>query len=206
MPRKELLTSFDSIFALGGIGLTFSNKDRTIVHGLVIDGDALLAVMGIVSTITTIIAGWTFQHLSGTILTTWMTGERGATPSDLHLEEELKNPIAAFSRFKTVFKRGNRWKPLFRLCITAITGICVLLVAASVNTIAIPKSRWYPDPRFGVPDPSDDRYYFDNQTSRVGSVSFMNTWGQGFAVVREGGLVSWEMVRIMQVAPSKFVG
>jgi hypothetical protein len=65
---KKLLTSFDSIFALGGIGLTFSNKNRTVVHGLVIDGDALLAVMGIVSTITTIIAGWTFQHLSGTIL------------------------------------------------------------------------------------------------------------------------------------------
>jgi hypothetical protein len=44
---KKLLTSFDSIFALGGIGLTFSNKNRTVVHGLVIDGDALLAVMGI---------------------------------------------------------------------------------------------------------------------------------------------------------------
>jgi hypothetical protein len=186
--------------------LTFSNKDRTVVHGLIIDGDALLAVMGIVSTITTIIAGWTLKHLSGTILTMWMTGERGATPSDLHLEEELKNPIAALSRFITVFKPGNRWKPLFRLFITAATSICVLLVAASVNTIAIPKSRWYPDPRFGVPDPSDDRYYFDNQTSRVGSVSFMNTWGQGFGVVKEGGPVSWEMVRVSQVASIKSLG
>jgi hypothetical protein len=203
---KGPLTSFTSIFVLGGVGLTFSNKDRIIVHGLMIDGDALLAVMGIISTVTTLIAGWTLQHLSGTILTMWMAGERGAAPSDLHLEEELKNPIVAFSHFKTVFKPGKRWQPLARLCIITSIGICVLLVAASVNTIAIPNSRWYPDPRFGVPDPSDNRYYFDNQTSRVGSVSFMNTWGQGFGVVREGGPVSWEMVRTTHVALSKPLG
>jgi hypothetical protein len=56
---KGPLTSFTSIFVLGGVGLTFSNKDRMIVHGLMIDGDALLAVMGIISTVTTLIAGWT---------------------------------------------------------------------------------------------------------------------------------------------------
>ena len=123
-------------------------------------------------------------------------GQKGASPVDFDLYEEFKKPWTAVAKLKERCKIGTRKSRAWLQFIGAlVVGISILLLGAAMNTIAIPKSRWWPDTRFEAPQPPDDRFYFANQTSRVASVSRMPLWGQAWEMIREGGTASWEMVR-----------
>lgn len=140
------------------------------------------------------------SHIASTLLTSWMIqkGSRGATPSDLELFDEFNQPWTAFKNFldrrKSEALAGRSWKNWFRLLSSLAIGVSVILLGAAMNTVLIPKTRWWPDTRFVEVRFPDDRFFFKNQTSRIGSVSRMSMWAQSWNMLRIGGPVSWEMV------------
>lgn len=69
----------------------------------------------------------------------------GASFSDFSLKDELTKPWMTIHAFCTRYRR-SRWSfasfGRFLLCLTI--SICVVLQGLAVNTIAIPKARWWP--------------------------------------------------------------
>lgn len=119
----------------------------------------------------------------------------GATVLDFDMKEELSKPWTAISSYCTRRKQREKtvWK-VSRLFICLVTSVCLLLQGAGMNTVGMPKRRWWPDTRFINPDPNDDRFFFQNKTMRITNVSRMSVWDRSWNMVREGGEVSWELV------------
>lgn len=45
-----------------------------------------------------------------------------------------------------------------------------------MNTVGMPKARWWPDTRFIDPNPKDERFFFSNKTYHVNQVSNEPLW------------------------------
>lgn len=194
------LTKYRAI-VLGARGEPFNLSSR-ITASIGVDQDLQLTVIGLVNRIVEMLTQEALSHIASTILTSWMIrrGSRGVTPSDLEMLEEFKQPWTALTNFlerrKPEAVAGRSWKNWFRLLSSLAIGVSLLLLGAAMNTVAIPKTRWWPDTRFEVPRLPDDRFFFKNQTSRVGSVSRISMWGQSWNMLRIGGSESWEMVSL----------
>ncbi|OJK01271.1 hypothetical protein ASPACDRAFT_41535 [Aspergillus aculeatus ATCC 16872] len=181
---------------LGAIGKSYDIASLTVGNGILVDEDAQLAAIGVINSILQLLTQGALQHSFTTLVTRWMTGkgQKGASLLDFELYEEHQIPWAAISAFKKRCELGVRKRIAWlRFGGALAVGICLFLLGAAMNTIAIPKSRWWPDTRYVVPDPPDDRFYFTNQTSQIASVSRMSLWGKAWDMVRIGGPVSWEM-------------
>ncbi|RAH78981.1 hypothetical protein BO86DRAFT_402323 [Aspergillus japonicus CBS 114.51] len=194
--RLVALAILITAIVLGAIGKSYDIASLTVGNGILVDEDAQLAVIGVINSILQLLTQGALQHSVTTLITRWMTdkGQKGASLLDFELYEEHQSPLTAISTFKERCELGVRkhiaW---LRLGGALAVGICLFLLGAAMNTIAIPKSRWWPDTRYVVPDPPDDRFYFTNQTSQIASVSRMSLWGKAWDMVRIGGPVSWEM-------------
>ncbi|PWY93987.1 hypothetical protein BO94DRAFT_582400 [Aspergillus sclerotioniger CBS 115572] len=198
--RLVAVTIIIGAIVLGARGQSFDLASHTVENGIVVDQDAQLAIIGLANTILQFLTQEALLHISATLITKWMTGkgEKGASSVDFDLLDEFKKPWTAASKLKERCKIGTRKSRAWLQFIGAlVVGISILLLGAAMNTIAIPKSRWWPDTRFEAPQPPDDRFYFVNQTSRVASVSRMPLWGQAWEMIREGGTASWEMAHTL---------
>jgi hypothetical protein len=196
MSCHEGLTKYRAI-VLGARGEPFNLSSRITAIG--VDQDLQLTFIGLVNRIVEMLTQDALSHIASTILTSWMIRQgSGGTLSDLEMLDEFKQPWTALVNFlerrKPEALAGRSWKNGFRLLSSLAIGLSLLLLGAAMNTVAIPKTRWWPDTRFEVPRLPDDRFFFKNQTSRVGSVSRMSMWGQSWNMLRIGGSVSWEMV------------
>ncbi|OJJ42244.1 hypothetical protein ASPZODRAFT_147621 [Penicilliopsis zonata CBS 506.65] len=187
---------------LGAKGESFNLTSTTIANILFVDQDTELAVFGLVNRLLEMLTQTALNHIASTLLTKWMTrrDQRGVNTVDFEMAEEFKNPWTAIMNFHERWKSSTRqgWLfPWLRFLVTLAVSISLLLLGASMNTIAIPKSRWWPDTRFITPHPPDDRFYFYNQTSRVSFASRMSEWQLAWEMIREGGDPSWEISHTM---------
>lgn len=194
----SLITGIKRAIVLGAVGKSYDIASLTVGNGILVDEDAQLAAIGVINSILQLLTQGALQHSFTTLITRWMTGkgQKGASLLEFELYEEHQSPWAAISAFKERCELGVRKRIAWlRLGGALAVGTCLFLLGAAMNTVAIPKSRWWPDTRYVVPDPPDDRFYFTNQTSQIASVSRMSLWGKAWDMVRIGGPVSWEMVR-----------
>lgn len=159
--------------------------------------DAQLAAFGLLNTVLAILVRDSLGHISGVLITLWMVkkGETGASALDFEIGEELNKPWVAIGNFHAR-RKNNGWKlrDIVRFALGLTTGICLLLQGASINTVGMPKERWWPDTRFVNPDPTDDRFFFTNRTFKVAQVSRMSVWQRSWDMIRDGGDISWKVV------------
>lgn len=112
--------------------------------------------------------------------------------------DELIKPWVAVGNVHARRKNGGRSvRDGLRFATCAVTGVCLLLQGASMNTIGMPKLRWWPDTRFVKVDIDDDRLFLETKMLQVASVSYMSVWGRSFQTIQQGGDVSWELVSEM---------
>jgi hypothetical protein len=121
-----------------------------------VDADLQLALLGFFNKMLDVLLISSLEYTASMLLTTWMTSEdkakRGATFGDFDLKNELTKPWMALNsfvwrcrRFRWNWKSRNSWTSLFRFLLCLCISICVLLQGLAINTIAIPKQRWYPN-------------------------------------------------------------
>ena len=102
------------------------------------------------------------EYVSLQTLTLWMTQKRGAHAIDYEMKEELVKPWIALAnnieRWRLFGWKGLGWRGTARFVLTLASSICFLLLGAAMNTIGIPKGRWYPDlfPKSEANDAFDD--------------------------------------------------
>lgn len=186
-----------SAILFGAAGTSFSITNRTLWHKFQISEDAQLAAFGILNTFLAYMVRDSLAHISDTLVTRWMVSKNGhgATVLDFDMKEEFSKPwIAVSNYFTRRASHGQAVRNASRFTIGLITGVCLLLQGAGMNTIGMPKARWWPDTRFINPDPGDDRFFFQNKTMRVANVSRMSVWDRSWNMILEGGDISWELV------------
>lgn len=162
-----------------------------------INEDLQLAAFGLLNTLLALMVRDSLGHVTNVMITEWMISTRGASTLDFDLYDETIKPWIAVSNAHTRRKRnGWRMRDFMRVTACTVIGFCLLLQGASMNTIGIPKMRWWPDTRFIKPDPKDGRLFFNTTARQVANVSFMPLWQRSFDMIKEGDLFSWEIVSI----------
>lgn len=142
------------------------------------------------------------KHISSTLITRWMVqeGGRGANVLDFEMQEELSKPWIAVSHFHERRKRnGWRTRDILRFVLGLATGISILLQGAGMNTVGMPKRRWWPDAPVVAPDSRDDRFFFTNKTMRVASVNYMSMWDRSWGMMQQAGNLSWQLVSALNL-------
>jgi hypothetical protein len=192
--------------ALGAVQQSFDITKHNVFQRFQVNEDAQLAIFGLLNTLLALMVRDSLSHIADTVVTKWMISSRGASPLDFEMYEESIKPWIAIANVHTRRKKhGWNLRDGGRFFLCAATGICLLLQGASMNTIGMPKLRWWPDTRFVNPDPNDNRLFFNMPTKRVASVSYMAMWERGWQTVREGGAVSWEIVSTLNPKPDDWL-
>lgn len=164
----ELLALAVILFAiiLGAIGETFNITPLSLSSSLVIDTDAELALLGGINKILDLCVEASLEHTAALCITIWMLGAphhhptrrasrwlpvrgrgAGAAPDDLELAEELTKPWAALLGFVSRWHRhGFRASGRLRFLCCMSVSTAVLFLGVGINTVGMPKERWYPDP------------------------------------------------------------
>jgi hypothetical protein len=166
----------------GGSSRNFSVKTRQVL-GSTVDADLQLAFLGLINKIMDLLITKALQITAGVIVTLWMTRLRsdpGARLADFDLGEELTKPWEACGKFSERWstfgwKRAG-WR---RLLITLPVSVCVLLQGLAINTIGVPKERWYPEE--WKPDTAS------HPIAKYNGLDWMNFWDQAFQTVGGGG-------------------
>ena len=172
----------------GGSSRNFSVKTKQVL-GRTVDADLQLAFLGLINKIMDLLLTKALQLTAGVIVTLWMTTPRsnpGARLADFDLGEELTKPWEACGKFSERWstfgwKRAG-WR---RFLITLPVSVCVLLQGLAINTIGVPKERWYPEER--QPDTAA------HPIARYQGLDWMNFWNQAFQTLG-GGDNSWRVM------------
>jgi hypothetical protein len=177
---------------------------------VIVSADVQLAVFGLVNKILDYLLDTVLDHTVSVALTVWMACECGSIRpipcyinmlrffslkgtisdhlagikiTDFSMKDELSKPWIAFSAFVTRWRKdGWRWTYLLRFLICLSVSFCVLLQGAGVNTIGIPKSRWYPNYWGGVPN-SD--LTLTLPLMRMTNTNWDGVWGQASSMTGE---------------------
>ena len=172
----------------GGSSRNFSVKTKQVL-GRTVDADLQLAFLGLINKIMDLLLTKALQLTAGVIVTICMTRPRsspGARLADFDLGEELTKPWEACGKFSERWstfgwKRAG-WR---RFLITLPVSVCVLLQGLAINTIGVPKERWYPEER--QPDTAA------HPIARYQGLDWMNFWNQAFQTLG-GGDNSWRVM------------
>lgn len=159
--------------------------------------------IGVVNKILDYLMQNTFEHLSMTTVTKWMAQKPasghsgGARAMDYEMKEELLKPWVAvknfFERWQMFGWRGPEsrlWSALLRFLTTIAVSTSFLLLGAGMNTIGIPKGRWYPN-LWPHTQGNDALMTISTPQMRIQSVNWTNYWNLGWGMVRSGPH-SWE--------------
>ena len=146
----------NSAMTLGGKRQLWTLKTASI-WGSQVGPDIQLVFLGVINKILDYLVTDAIEHIAWSSLTIWMTrqpsgiGSAGVQSMDFGMKEEMVKPWIAITNF---FKRchllgwpspcGTSGPSCLRF-LTLITSVCFLLQGAAINTIGLPKARWYPD-------------------------------------------------------------
>lgn len=124
------------------------------IFGADVDADLKLATLGFINKILDVILVSSLEYTAAIVVTIWMarkvqrSNANGATYLDFDLKDELTKPWMTLLCFFTRFKRSGwvwNWKSLFRCLFCLCISISVMLQGLAVNTLAVPKERWFPN-------------------------------------------------------------
>jgi hypothetical protein len=180
-----VLCAILTAIGFGGSSRNFSVTTKRVL-GSTVDADLQLAFLGLINKIMDLLITKALQITAGVVVTLWMTrqkSEPGVRLADFDLGEELTKPWEACAKFSERWstfgwKRAG-WR---RLLVTLPLSVCVLLQGLAINTIGVPKERWYPEP--WQPDTAA------HPIAKYQGLDWMNFWHQGFLTVG-GGDNSW---------------
>jgi hypothetical protein len=125
------------------------------VWGTELDADLKLALLGFFNKTLDVILVSSLEYTASMMLTVWMARAGtsstvslvgGATFSDFDLKDELTKPWMTLVNFFTRWRRSRwSWKSFLRCILCLCISISVMLQGLAINTIAVPKARWYPN-------------------------------------------------------------
>lgn len=133
-----------------GATQTYISIGLSRVFGEELDADLKLALLGLFNKTLDVFLVSSLEYMASFFLTIWMaqtsSDRRGATFSDFGLKDELTKPWMTIAGFITRCRRSS-WnlKSLFRCLLCLCVSGSVMLQGLAVNTVAIPKKRWYPN-------------------------------------------------------------
>ncbi|CAJ2499913.1 Uu.00g027660.m01.CDS01 [Anthostomella pinea] len=139
---------------LGAFRQNFALK-TTYIFGATVDADLQLAFLGLINKILDLLVTKSLEVTAGVLVTLWMTTNTwnftrkgaplGARIADFELKDELTKPWAAvvafYKRWSLAGWKGAGW---IRLLVTLAVSVCLLLQGLAVNTLGVPKARWFP--------------------------------------------------------------
>ena len=129
------------------------------------------------------------EYVSLQTLTLWMTQKRGAYTIDYEMKEELVKPWIAMAnnieRWRLFGWKDLGWRGIARFVLTLASSICFLLLGAAMNTIGIPKGRWYPD-LFPKSKANEALMTIKTAQMDLASVNWTNIWYDGWDIVGSG--------------------
>jgi hypothetical protein len=131
-----------------GARQSFFSVGVSRVWGTELDADLKLALLGFFNKSLDVILVSSLEYTASMTLTIWMArvGEAGATFSDFGLKDELTKPWMTVVSLCTRWRRGKRgWMSVARFALCMCVSVAVMLQGLAVNTIAVPKARWYPN-------------------------------------------------------------
>jgi hypothetical protein len=183
--KLVVLCAILTAIGFGGSSRNFSVTTKRVL-GSTVDADLQLAFLGLINKIMDLLITKALQITAGVVVTLWMTRQRsnpGVRLADFDLGEELTKPWEACAKFSERWstfgwKRAG-WR---RLLITLPVSVCVLLQGLAINTIGVPKERWYPE--LWRPDAAV------HPIAKYQGLDWMNFWNQAFQTVG-GGDKSW---------------
>jgi hypothetical protein len=123
------------------------------VFGEEVDADLKLAFLGFFNKSLDVLLVSSLEYMASFLLTVWMAqvpaagrDRHGATYDDFGLKDELTKPWMTVVSFITRWRRSRlSWKSAFRCLLCLCISVSVMLQGLAVNTVAIPKKRWYPN-------------------------------------------------------------
>jgi hypothetical protein len=183
---------------------------NTSLFGVGIDVDLQLALVGLLNKILDTVVQASLKHTASVCLTAWMAWDFrksgrpagvGANLTDFGLQDELVEPWTCIVNFwKRCHHLGQRkigWRGSLRFIASLAVSVCVLLLALAINTLGIPKERWYPSLTGHEEDLT-----ISTPCLVLNGIDWMNYWGSGFDLVGVGDQ-SWA-VAIGLAAASTF--
>lgn len=197
----------DSAVVFGSTSKLFQFTD-TSLFGLGIDVDLQLALIGFLNKILDTVVQASLKHTASVCLTAWMawdtgkSGRPGVNLVDFGLKDELVEPWTCVANFwkrcHHLGRQGIGWRGSLRFLASLAISVCVLLLALAVNTLGIPKERWYPNLTGG----DQEGLTISAPRMVLNGLDWMNYWGSGFDLVGAGDQ-SWA-VAIGLAAASTF--
>ncbi|KAI9765590.1 MAG: hypothetical protein M1840_007279 [Geoglossum simile] len=134
--------------------MVFNLQNNIITRISGLGADFEMTVMGLINKVLDYLFQDALLHTSGTLLTIWMarrTRFAGVCTLDFDLLDELTKPWVTVGNFTSRVRlfgwRKVGWGGVLRYIGSFSVALCVFLLGASINTIALPKARWYPDIR-----------------------------------------------------------
>jgi hypothetical protein len=179
------------------------------VLGSGINVDIQLALIGLLNKILDVFVQASLKHTASIFLTVWMTlgsNFSGVNIVDFELKDELTQPwtcvLNFWTRYSTLGWRGLGCWGLFRFIACLAVSICVLLLALAVNTVGIPKERWYPngpDDGWQLTDKVRNSMTVTSPRMTLNGINWMNYWNAGWDLVGSGSS-SWDAAIALSAA------
>ncbi|KAF3760880.1 hypothetical protein M406DRAFT_334503 [Cryphonectria parasitica EP155] len=196
--KADKWESATMIIWLGASWTPFNLGDAT-VGGISVDVDLQLAAIGLINKVMDTFVQSSLKHTASVVLTIWMAfGVRGAGLLDLELEKELTEPLTCIVNF---YKRAslNGWKKLgtrdiLRFLASLSVAFCVLLLGLAVNTIGIPKERWWPTgdtEGYHLTGSMREMMTITMPRTHFVSLDWNNYWNEAWEMIGSGP-VSWD--------------
>ncbi|KAH7379415.1 hypothetical protein DE146DRAFT_794053 [Phaeosphaeria sp. MPI-PUGE-AT-0046c] len=153
-------------FAVGlvfGAQQTYFTIGTSHIFGKDVDPDLKLAFLGFFNKSLDVLVLSAIEYTARILLTKWMTSSERSAPGsiqgssggvlmrDFDLKDELTKPWMTIIAFITQWRKsGLTFKMFGRFLLYLSVSISVMLLGVAVNTIVIPKDRWYPDPDYNA--------------------------------------------------------
>ncbi len=150
--------------------------------------DTQLALLGVFNKCLDYLVDNALENITLLSLTLWMTQRPTENhPSGVHLvdyemKEELVKPWIAvmnhIERWRVFGWKGLGYRGMMRFAVTMASSICFLLLGAAINTVGLPKARWYPD-LFPASDANHALMKIKTPRMSLAGVDGMNYWTLG---------------------------
>jgi len=180
---------------------TYISIGLTRVFGEEVDADLKLAFLGFFNKSLDVLLVSSLEYMASFFITVWMAqttavgDRRGVKYSDFGLREELTKPWMTVSNFATRWRRSSlSWKSVARCLLCLCVSVSVMLQGLAVNTVAIPKKRWYPVYQKRWKTTAQDRTTMRIEHPKVSllGVDWLNILGVGQSNIGGEGYPPWD--------------
>jgi hypothetical protein len=177
------------------------------VLGKEVDTDLKLAFLGFFNKSLDVLLVSSLEYTASLLLTVWMARSgastvkqpaRGAKFADFGLKDELTKPWMTIVSFAIRCRQSKwSWGSLLRCLLCLCISISVMLQGLAINTVAVPKKRWYPNKPFvdgwGPMRPQDKTVMtVEHPKILLHGVDWYNLLGTGQASVGAEGYPPWD--------------